>query len=237
MIQVIVYASRPLLAEGLRMLLTGQSATCRKFEVLEALKSDPELQNTDVLVVDSDAAVTLQALVQIRRVATRAKIVLCVEEASAEFISQALSSGISGVLGKMSSTGKLRNCVDAVARGEIWIDSSLTMIFGTTRIVALTPRERQLVGALAQGLSNKEIGGKLGISEGTVKVYLSKLFQKTGAGDRFQLALLALKNLGLSPQKGVQGGTLASECAFVPSSFVVPRRADGYGGAYMTPTA
>ena len=48
---------------------------------------------------------------------------------------------------------------------------------------------------LSNGLKNKEIATALNISEGTVKVYLSRLFQKLGVKDRFELALYGLKNL------------------------------------------
>ncbi len=48
---------------------------------------------------------------------------------------------------------------------------------------------------LSQGLKNKEIAATLFISEGTVKVYLSRLFQKLGVKDRFELALFGLKNM------------------------------------------
>jgi hypothetical protein len=51
------------------------------------------------------------------------------------------------------------------------------------------------VSLLSQGLKNKEIATTLMISEGTVKVYLSRLFQKVGVKDRFELALFGLKNL------------------------------------------
>jgi DNA-binding CsgD family transcriptional regulator len=62
-------------------------------------------------------------------------------------------------------------------------------------MVALTKRESQLVALLSQGLKNKEIASTLQISEGTVKVYLSRLFQKVGVKDRFELALYGLRNL------------------------------------------
>jgi DNA-binding CsgD family transcriptional regulator len=65
----------------------------------------------------------------------------------------------------------------------------------TARRYSLTRREGQLVTLLAQGLKNKEIATSLNISEGTVKVYLSRLFQKLGVKDRFELALYGLKNL------------------------------------------
>ena len=58
----------------------------------------------------------------------------------------------------------------------------------------LTPREKQLIALLAQGLRNREIADSLDITEGTVRIYLSKLYLKTGSRDRFELALLGLPN-------------------------------------------
>jgi DNA-binding CsgD family transcriptional regulator len=77
-----------------------------------------------------------------------------------------------------------------------------------TKRVSLTRREGQLVGLIAQGLKNKELAYALGITEGTVKVYLSRIFKKLGVNDRFELALYALKNV-VSGQNG--GGDLAFE--------------------------
>jgi len=61
--------------------------------------------------------------------------------------------------------------------------------------VALSRRQTQLLSLLVQGLKNREIATELGISEGTVKAYLTTLFEKVGARDRFELALYGLKNL------------------------------------------
>jgi DNA-binding CsgD family transcriptional regulator len=105
--------------------------------------------------------------------------------------------------------------------------------------VALTQREGQLVSLLSQGLKNKEIATTLMISEGTVKVYLSRLFQKVGVKDRFELALFGLKNLttGQIPvgDKGRRAGAIPGlrslvldkpvERAEVPSRFPAPLRA------------
>ena len=62
------------------------------------------------------------------------------------------------------------------------------------RRVLLTPREKQLVSSICQGLRNKELAYTMGITEGIVKVHLSRLFKKLGVNDRFELALYALKN-------------------------------------------
>ena len=61
-----------------------------------------------------------------------------------------------------------------------------------------------------RGLGNKEIAYELGITEGTVKVYLSRLFQKSGAKDRFEMALQGLKNLGMAGISTDQQGGLRS---------------------------
>jgi hypothetical protein len=75
-----------------------------------------------------------------------------------------------------------------------------------------------MVGLLVQGLSNKEIAWALAISPGTVKVYLSHLFPKVGVSDRFELALLALKNLPdrseITPGRDRQPGMPAMPIAF-----------------------
>jgi two-component system nitrate/nitrite response regulator NarL len=56
---------------------------------------------------------------------------------------------------------------------------------------SLTSREREIVLALAQGLSNKEVGRRLNISEGTVKVHLHNIYNKLGVKNRTALAVLA----------------------------------------------
>jgi DNA-binding CsgD family transcriptional regulator len=82
-----------------------------------------------------------------------------------------------------------------VAEGGLWFEETLKTSFSNAKAVALTRRESQLVSLLSHGLKNKEIASTLFITEGTVKVYLSRLFQKLGVKDRFELALYGLKNL------------------------------------------
>ena len=65
--------------------------------------------------------------------------------------------------------------------GELWFEKALTDSFLCARRVALTQREGQLVSLLSQGLKNKEIATTLMISEGTVKVYLSRVCSRRSA--------------------------------------------------------
>jgi DNA-binding CsgD family transcriptional regulator len=89
----------------------------------------------------------------------------------------------------------LVRCLTRVNEGELWFEKALTDSIMTARSYSLTRREGQLVSLLSQGLKNKEIATQLNISEGTVKVYMSRLFQKLGVKDRFELALYGLRNL------------------------------------------
>jgi DNA-binding CsgD family transcriptional regulator len=116
--------------------------------------------------------------------------------------------GVRGILRKTLPTDLQVKCLQKVQAGELWFEKALTDSFLCARRVALTQREGQLVSLLSQGLKNKEIATTLMISEGTVKVYLSRLFQKVGVKDRFELALFGLKNLSTgqlpSHEKGMR---------------------------------
>ena len=102
----------------------------------------------------------------------------------------------------------------------------MTDSFLSARRYSLTRREGQLVSLLSKGLKNREIATALEISEGTVKVYMSRLFQKLGVKDRFELALYGLRNLSPSPARPTDRPTTTPGDG--PQSFFVeqmsPRR-------------
>jgi DNA-binding CsgD family transcriptional regulator len=104
-----------------------------------------------------------------------------------------------------------------VNEGEFWFEKALTDSFLSAKRIALTKREGQLVSLLSQGLKNKEIASMLLISEGTVKVYLSRLFQKVGVKDRFELALYGLKNL-TTGHGTLERAPVAAERSSVPET-------------------
>ncbi len=88
-------------------------------------------------------------------------------------------------------------CLEKVAAGKVRFERDLMTALMEARPVRISPRERQLVDLATRGLSNKQMASELSISEGTVKVYFSKLFRKAGVSDRFELVLLGLRNLRL----------------------------------------
>jgi two-component system, NarL family, nitrate/nitrite response regulator NarL len=127
--------------------------------------------------------------------APKSAVVLWAGEISPEFAAQAINAGVRGILHKTRSVEAHLECLCRVVEGELWLEKSLSDAILSGRRISLTGRERELMAYLAQGLKNKEMGYLMGITEGTVKVYLSRLFQKVGANDRLALALFALRNM------------------------------------------
>jgi DNA-binding NarL/FixJ family response regulator len=180
-----------------------------------------EVEHPNVILLELTSSITLDTLRKLMAVAGGAAVVLWIDEVSTEFASQALAIGVRGLLRKSLSLELQAKCMRKVAAGEMWVEKALSDKLLSTRRVNLTTRERELLGLLSQGLKNKEIGFEMGITEGTVKVYLTRLYKKVGTADRFEMALFTLKNS--SAQQG-GGPVSSSQAPFVPS-FVTMERA------------
>jgi two-component system response regulator DesR len=174
----------------------------------------------DLLLLDLTSNMHFSILVKLKQAAVRSKIVLWVHSISTELALQAMGQGVRGVLRKALPTERLIRCLMRVQEGELWFEKALTDSLLGAQQFRLTRREGQLVSLISQGMKNKEIATALNISEGTVKVYLSRLFQKLGVKDRFELALYGLKNL--TPGRGTVA-TPAAPVRDIPRSFFVER--------------
>jgi DNA-binding NarL/FixJ family response regulator len=197
MTRILLYSDEPILAKGLESVLRQIEG----FELLPTCGTVACLMEQltqgapDLILMDLTSEITFAVLTEMKHVMTSCKIVLWVNFISTELAFQAMGLGVRGILRKTLPTELQVKCLQKVQAGELWFEKALTDSFLCARRVALTQREGQLVSLLSQGLKNKEIATTLMISEGTVKVYLSRLFQKVGVKDRFELALFGLKNL------------------------------------------
>ena len=113
-----------------------------------------------------------------------------------------LERGVSGILLKQASPAELVEAIHKIMTGQPWLDwrAVRPLIEGVSRRAeerriqpALTPRERSVLRAVFEGLSNKEIGMKLELSESGVKAVLHQLFAKTGVRTRSQLVRVTLE--------------------------------------------
>jgi len=128
----------------------------------------------------------------------------------------ALDSGTAGVLNDVSDAEDVLACLEAVTSGRRWMPISVTQGVLNTRRCHLSRREGQLLKLIAQGLRNKEIALALSITEGTVKVYLSRLFSKVGVSHRYELALLGLKHSGNESADRASADEARAEAGFAP---------------------
>jgi DNA-binding NarL/FixJ family response regulator len=212
MTRILLYSDEPILAKGLESVLRQ----VENFELLPTCTTVAGLMeqitngSPDLVLMDLTPEITFGVMSELKHAMTTCKIVLWVNSISTELAFQAMGLGVRGILRKTLPTDLQVKCLQKVQAGELWFEKALTDSFLCARRVALTQREGQLVSLLSQGLKNKEIASTLMISEGTVKVYLSRLFQKVGVKDRFELALFGLKNLttGQLPvaEKGQRSG-------------------------------
>jgi len=119
------------------------------------------------------------------------------EEEAADLI----QAGVSGIFMKHKSAPLLAQAIRDVTAGKVWFDPALlraAMAHGPRSSAdaqerRFTLRERQVFSYVLEGLANKEIGGRLGVSESAVKATLQQLFSKTGVRTRSQLVRIALE--------------------------------------------
>src|SRR5215208_5626168 len=209
MTRILLYSDEPILAKGLEAVLRQVEGfdllpTCGTIaSLLEQIATGAP----DLVLMDLTPEVTFGVLSELKHAMNTCKVVLWVNNISTELAFQAMGLGVRGILRKTLPTDLQVKCLHKVRAGELWFEKALTDSFLCARRVALSRREGQLVSLLSQGLKNKEIATALMISEGTVKVYLSRLFQKVGVKDRFELALFGLKNLSTGQLPSHEKGT------------------------------
>jgi two-component system, NarL family, nitrate/nitrite response regulator NarL len=116
------------------------------------------------------------------------------EDKAAELI----RTGVSGIFMKHKSALLLAQAIHDVMAGKVWFDRAL--LRGAVTRGARPPaetqftlRERQVFSNVLEGLANKEIAGRIGVSESSVKATLQQLFSKTGVRTRSQLVRIALE--------------------------------------------
>jgi DNA-binding NarL/FixJ family response regulator len=131
--------------------------------------------------------------------APQTRIVVFTSFSDRERIVEALDAGAIGYLLKDAEPEEIHQAILAAARGEAPLAPKAAAALLAERAsrpapVELTGREREVLSLVVQGLANKQIARKLGISEKTVKGHLTNLFQRIGVTDRTQAALWAERN-------------------------------------------
>lgn len=203
-IRLILADDHPIVLHGLQQLFARHPdfavvASCKDGEeALAAMRTQP----ADVLVLDLRMP-GMSGLAVLRAMAGEGltmKTVLLSAAVQDEQVVQAVQLGVLGVVLKEAPPEDLLACVRRVAEGLPWLETeTMAKAFdrahgtpvGPAQGESLTPRELEIVRMVGEGLRNREIGQRLSISEGTVKVHLHNVYEKLGVDGRLELVLYA----------------------------------------------
>lgn len=215
-VSVFVCEAQPIVVEGLQRVFSSVEDLEMVGAVSRLSDSVGQLEQLqpNVFLIDQTAGTSaiLRFISALKTGGGRSFPVLWANELSEADALRALQLGIRGILKKTAAPQVLVECMREVAAGKIWMeDSSQIVGFLQRRQTSrLTPREREVVRLVCQGMKNKQIASNLGITAGTVKVHLMHIFEKTGLKDRFALAVHGRTLPGLDPEsEGVEALKLA----------------------------
>jgi two-component system NarL family response regulator len=153
-------------------------------------------QRPDVSLVDlrMPGLDGVQVVEQVRRESADAVLIVLTTFDTDDDIDRALTAGAKAYLLKDVSPSELVSCVRTVHQGGTWVSPAVAskLVARMTR-VQLTLREMAVLRLVAAGKSNREIGETLSISEGTVKIHLTHLFEKLGATSRTEAVAKAVE--------------------------------------------
>ena len=215
-IRILIADDHPVVRLGVRNLLDGDPFTV----VGEADDGQRAVELTrqlhpDILLLDlaMPRLPGLEVLRELARTQHAVNVILLTAKIEKTQLLEALQLGARGILLKDSAPQDLLKAVHAVAAGQYWMGQSAVASLveainllnepaapNQRKTFGLTPRELQMVAAIVEGRTNKDIAEKFSISEDTVKRHLTNIFDKLGTSNRLELALFAI-NHGLAPAR------------------------------------
>ncbi len=207
MIKVMLVDDQQLIRQGIRILLEQEpdiaviAEAANGIEALHLSREDqPDVVLMDVQMPEMDG---VECTRQLTKSYPNIGVIILTTFDDDDYIFDGLRAGARGYLLKDVSSDELAAAIRTVAEGDALIQPSISrrviseftrLTGGKSQLVeALTPRELDVLHALADGLSNLEIAQKLVITEGTVKNHVSSLLAKLGVRDRTQAVLKAQK--------------------------------------------
>lgn len=202
-IRLLLVDDHAVVREGLKALLeeSPDFRVVAEFATADALIQALPGLRADVLVLDlrlpgSDAASTIRTIKQIQP--ALAVLVFTSFADDAEVLA-VLDAGAEGYLLKDAVGADLLRALHLLADGQSWLDPTAQRALVRARrrlqgpLSRLTSRERDVLQLLTQGANNRDIALSLGLTERTVKGYLTQIFEKLEVRDRTQAALLAVR--------------------------------------------
>jgi len=213
-VRVVLVDDQSLFREGLRTLLSTRADIDVVGEAVDGAQAVVMVGQTQPAVVLMDLQMPVmdgvQATAKLRERYPEVRVLVLTTFDDEGNVFGALRAGAAGYLLKDVSLDTLVSAIHAAARGECFLQSTVTgtvvdavtrmMTAGPTAtalVLPLSPREREILGLVSTGASNKEIADRLCLAEGTVKNHVTNILVKLDVRDRTQAALRA-RSLGLA---------------------------------------
>jgi len=204
-IRALIADDHALVRAGIRALvekIDDVSVIAETGEGGEALRLIKELKPDVVLLdVTMPGLSGLEVLAESRKHLPNVRVIILTVHDEAEYAMQALRAGAAGFLPKSAAANELQVAIETVSRGEIYVSDEVsrrTLLEYSRgriehRLALLTPRQREILTLIAEGLNTKDIGRRLNISGKTVESHRAQLMERLNIHDVARLVRFAIK--------------------------------------------
>jgi two-component system nitrate/nitrite response regulator NarP len=196
--RILIVDDHPMIRSAVATLLEGtEFAVTASAGNVEAATAAIRDHDPDLIVLDlaMPGGSGMEVLRRLRAEGDRRPVVILTAAIEDFRLREAMTLAVDGVVMKNNDPAFLLDCLQAVRGGGRWFDPDLEQRATEHKKrgvrTGLTPRDRKLIGLVAQGKRNRDIAAEIGITEGTVKVYLHAIFEKLGVASRTELAIRA----------------------------------------------
>ena len=207
-IRILIADDHDIIRQGLKRIISFED----DMEIVcEAENGEKTLQllninEVDIVLLDCNMPIMngIEVLKNIKEQGDKIKVIMLTVENDRKTIHTAINIGADGYLLKDSAGTEIVNAIRVVEKGEKYIDKSLVSILFSDIMVKdtkskssldkLSKREVEVLINISKGLSNKEIGEQLYLSEKTIKNYATNLFRKINVDDRVQATIFAIEH-------------------------------------------
>jgi NarL family two-component system response regulator YdfI len=204
-LRVLVAAASAVRRGGLESVVRGTAGLVLAGSVtsLAALRSQFREVQPEVVLVDLDTA-NSQFLNDVRALASPAAVVVLLNEPDAAWSALALRAGVRGILEREAGPEEIVAAIQGAHLGAVTLDAQLALDLAS-RVRAnsvdapvqamgeLTAREIEVLRMLAEGLGNKEIASRLGVTDHTIKFHISSILGKLGAATRTEAVTVGVR--------------------------------------------